>query len=293
MAVVFTEAEAAIQNSDALYGRYCAVTIGDQKYTGNRVTFKVQKTYRKNPNPAEIVVYNLTQTQRNATTQRGTVIRLDAGYVGAASVLYVGEIVGFNHKREGTDWVSTFQCRDGDKAWLTYTSRSYASGTPRLTIVRDLAADMGFAVNSDAATLIDAYGSTRAGIVTHGHAFIEMDEVLKPLGLSWSIQDGQLQVTEAGGSTSEPAVLLNSRTGLILVPQRMEEYHKPNSKKKGRPFQVKAQSLLQAAIRPGRQVKLESDELTGYYTCLNVTHSGDTHGNDWQTEAELQGVYGG
>lgn len=294
MPVTFTDAEAlAMQGADALYNRYCALTIGTQRFTDIRVTFKVEKHLRKTPNPAEIAVYNLASSARMVTINRGTPLVLTAGYVGNAATLYVGEIVAMNHKREGTEWVSTYECRDGDAAWLKYASRSYASGTPRLTVVRDLAADMGYAVNSDAAALIEAYGSTRSGLVTHGHAFAELEKVLRPLGLGWSIQDGQLQVIEAGGATQENAILLNPKTGLIQVPERQEQYHKPGSVNKGKPVQVRAVSLLQPAIRPGRQVRLESDDLTGYYICQTVTHSGDTHGNEWQSEMVLQALHGG
>lgn len=289
----FPDGQAAIAERNALFNRYLSVTVGALRWESIRATFKVRKSYRKNPNPAEVVLYNLSDHARNGVVNRGTQVVVNAGYVGNSGTLYTGQIVGVDHKREGTEWISTLTLRDGDAAWLSYSSRSYATGTPRLTIVSALAADMGYTLNSDAQALISTYGSTRTGIVTHGHSYAEMDDQLRPLGLAWSIQDGQLQIVTAGGGTTESAILLTPRTGLLYVPERMEQYHKPNSKKKGKPFQIKVKSLLQTGIRPGRQVRVESDEFTGDYICLTVEHHGDTHGNDWISECELQEVYGG
>jgi hypothetical protein len=287
MPVVFGETEVPVIRPDpGLYGRVCVLTVGAQRWTDLRVTFKIEKSSSKHTNNAEIVIYNLSPTSRMGIVQRGTPVSLVAGYTDTAAIIYVGELVEPTHTRDGSDWTTKLVCRTGDAAWYRYTSRAYTGSVPRVQVLNDLAASMGYSVPTAGAALVSDHGVLGAGIVTHGHVHEEMDYLLRPLGLEWSIQDGELQIVAMNTGTREPAVLLNATSGLIGTPEPQEAYHFTATR--GKPKGIKAKSLLQPAIRPGRLVKIESESATGVYVVNTATHIGDTHGNDWTTEFEAR-----
>ena len=265
----------------ALYGRVVQLQVGGLLWDQQRIRFKIKKTLRREPNEATITISNLSAESRRIVTDRGTPVVLRAGYASNIATIYSGQVFTFEDERNDTERDLTLTCRDGDSAWLGYVSQSWGAGVPRLTVVTALAAEMGLTLASGSADLIAANGSTRGPYVAHGHAFEELDDFLRPLGLSWSIQDGLLQVIAANASNGQSAVLLTPQTGLIGVPKRMEKYHKPGSKNHGVPTQVEFQSLLQPSLVPGRQVRLESDAITGNYIVQVAEFSGDTHGDDW------------
>ncbi len=291
MPVVFGETQPTVTSADpGLYGRVCVLTVGAQRWTDLRVTFKIEKNSSKHTNNAEITIYNLSPTSRMGIVQRGTPVALVAGYTDTAAIIYVGELVEPTHTRDGSDWTTKLVCRTGDAAWYRYTSRAYTGSVPRVQVLTDLAASMGYSVPTAGAALVSDHGVLGTGIVTHGQVHAEMDYLLRPLGLEWSIQDGELQIVAMNTGTREPAVLLNATSGLIGTPEPQEAYHFTATR--GKPKGIKAKSLLQPSIRPGRLVKIESESATGVYVVNTCTHTGDTHGNDWQTELEARYIGG-
>jgi hypothetical protein len=274
----------------ALFGRVVEFAVGDRLWTGQRVQFEIEKSLHRNPNTSKITITNLSAASRRSVTDRGTPMTLRAGYASNIATIFSGQVVGFDDKRADTDRNLELTGRDGDGAWLATSSHSWGMPVPRLTVVQSLASDLGLTLGTDAAALVNATGNTRGRLVCHGHAYAELTKVLAPLGLSWSIQDGGLQIIEANTALSPSAVLLTPQTGLIGVPERMEKYHKPGSKRKGTPTQIRVVSLLQPSLLPGRQVLVQSDELTGSYIVQKASFKGDTHGDDWTVTCECSEV---
>lgn len=117
----------------------------------------------------------------------------------------------------------------------------------------------------------------------------------------WNILDGQLQGTKAyQARTGEQAIEVNSNTGMIGEPDQTEEG-------------ITVTTLLNSQIRWGSKIHLNQTDITrfqinnpdlnapysgtgliqnnaiavlplnndGIYAVVQVTHSGDTRGNDW------------
>jgi len=124
---------------------------------------------------------------------------------------------------EQLDWVTSISSGDGDRGLSrARTSRTYRAGTSWLTILRDLADDMGIGAGNvlSLATIPEiALKRLGKGIVTSGSAADELSRLLDATGYDWSIQDGDLQVLAYGSTTSTMAVDLNSNTGLIGSPE--------------------------------------------------------------------------
>ncbi len=101
-----------------------------------------------------------------------------------------------------------------------------------------------------------------------------LDKYVTSAGYQWSIQDGQLQVLAPDETLLDMITILSSVTGLVGSPEQSE---------KGI---IKARSLLQPSIIPGRRVTVFSKMITGSYKATKASIFGDTWGTDWYTEFE-------
>lgn len=265
-------------NVGELFGRVWALQVGDRQWSDLRVTFEIQKTLNRHPNPGQITIYNLAKTTRDSL-QRGDRVQLVAGYEGGAEVIYVGEVTQCTSQRDGADWVTTLSCKDGDAAWRANVRASYRSGANLATVTKTLAEGMGLQVSPGSLSALSGL-QVRGSLVQAGAAHRALQTLLEPAGYTWSVQDGVLQILPTGGATTETIVLLNAQTGLVGSPERMAD-------KKTR---VRATSLLQGSIRPGRLVRLQSEQIAGDYRCNELMHKGDSHGAEWYTEMVLQGA---
>lgn len=260
-----------------LFGWVCALTVGDQEFTDLRVSFEIKRTSRSKPNPAEIVVYGLSKTTREAISQRLTPVRLVAGYSGTAGQIFSGQIDSVEHGKDGATIMSTIHASDGRAAWQSYAAaKGWRSGTPWSEVVRELATSMGLAVPPSALAAVT--GSARGTYAVQGYAWREMDLLIATLGLQWSIQDSALQVVQADKSTQESVVLLTPDSGLVGVPR----FTDPKISRVGktrtlrRRSAVEIDSLLMPEFKPGRYLRIQSAVMTGDYRIDSVTHKGDS-----------------
>lgn len=265
-------------SSNLLFQRVATLTVGEREFSDLRLTFSIQRTSRSKPNPAELRIYNLSKSTREAISQRLTPVRLVAGYSGRAGQIFSGQLDSAEHSRDGADIVTTLHASDGRAAWQQYAvAKGWRGGTPWAEIVRELAGSMGLEIGP--ASLATITGSARGTYAVQGYAWRDLDIIIAQLGLQWSIQDGALQVVQADKSTNEDVVLLTPDSGLVGVPR----FTDPKISRVGRNRTRRARSavevdaLLQAEFKPGRYVRIESQTMTGDYRIDSVTHKGDTH----------------
>lgn len=278
-----------------LYGRICklivAAPIADDYRTvsanvyeieGLQVRFEVKKTLKKNPNDATIRITNLSPRSQAEMRERGIKVLLQAGYPDNLETLFVGDGYVGDTKTEGPDTVTTIQAGDGARAYLhARVAESFRAGTPASVVVRRLAEASGLDLGNVGAQAAQVAARQYAnGYVAFGNATRELDKVLRSMGLEWSIQDGKIQVLRPGEGTTVNAVTLSSETGLIGSP----EVGTPE--KKGQRPRVKFKSALQPSIKAGGHVLLDGLTHKGLVLVKQVTHVGDTHGDDFYTEAE-------
>ncbi len=262
-----------------LFEREVIVEIGvkgqpARRFSGHRVKFHVEQTPGSTPNKGKVEIYNLTRDSAALADQPGSQVRLIAGYIGTSEVIYVGDISAKNSKTEleGVDLVTRMECADGiDNYQKKFVEKSYKEGTPFKQILTELAQTLS---SLGAPNILGVpEDSVVSGLTLSGQSYKSMDELTGKLGLSWSIQDGVVQVVKEGGSTKDQAVLLSSSTGLVGIPKR-----KDNG--------IEITSLLQPRIRPGRQIELDSRLIKGRYIAGKVTHQGDNFGSEFYTIIE-------
>jgi len=263
--------------NDVLFNRKCSFLFGfpgqlGRQYTGLRIRFKIVKTSDSKPNKSNVQIFNLTKESRTLAEKKGLVFILNAGYETTEEVIFSGDVARVITELDGPDYVTTFESGDGEKAFQTArVEKSFQEGVDIKDVFTEIITSLGKTIKD-----ISSIKSEKIvnGISLTGLSRTHMDDLTKRYGLEWSIQDGGIQVLEKNKSTKETAIVLNSNSGLVGVPKKKED------------GSVDLVSLLQPQIRPGRTIRIESLFLSGDYVCRKVTHSGDTHGQDWYSQIE-------
>ena len=247
-----------------------------------RLKFQIVRTNKKEPNKAQISVFNLSRESRARVEEKGAVVILEAGHERQSGVIFVGDLIYTLHDYGTVEWETQIEAADGIRAYQhSRVNKSYKGPVSFKQVAKDTAkALLGGGGLQKATESIT--GTAPNGYVAHGPASKELDRLMKAARLEWSIQDGKLQILKPGEGTQEQVIVLSSESGMIGTP----EVGSPG--KKGQPAILKVRSLLNSNFRPGRFVEIRSRDHRGQFLILKTTHTGDTHGNDWYTDLECQ-----
>lgn len=267
-----------------MFGRRAVLQMGTVEVDGLKVSFKITRDSKPEPNAGEISVWNLSRDTRAKFAEQTVPVILQAGYGDNIAQVFQGDIPtdGISTVRDGPDWVTTFRAGDGAQAFRTArVSRSFGKGTKIVDVLKKVAQDLGVGMGNAAAKLAsgDLDGAVTelfGGVVLNGPVPRELDRLLRSFGYEWSIQDGELQVVERDGFTDGDAVVLTPDTGLIGSPEP------------GKDGFTKIRSLLQPHILPRVRLQLETEAHEGLFVVSRVVHSGDTHGDAWYSDCEAR-----
>lgn len=271
--------------AEALFDREVVVTVDDLDLSGFDVAFQVTRTLKKQPNTCELRVYNLSRTLRRELATKvkaGSIfVSLSAGYKGRLSQIFRGDLRDAFSMRESDGWVTTISSGDGERARRTARiRRAFPPGTKVEVVLRALAGELGVGLGNSARALLSpkklVHGSSEfvSGTVVHGNVAEQMSELLRSVGMEWSVQDGELQLLDKGRALDTEAVVLTPETGLLDSP---EPGHKGT---------IRATALLIPGLVPGAPVLIESSEVFGLFRIERADYSGDTAGDDWTVQLE-------
>lgn len=274
----------------SLFDRRVDLVVGETRVTGLRAAFTVTKTLAKTPNSLDLKVWNLSPRTRGALQPKGTKVILVAGYGEEVAQVFAGDSRMVDHDTQKADTVTRIQCGDGEKAYSEVrASESFAPGTPVADVLAHLIRKLG--VNEGNALTRIRQGGFRGGFQQFAHGYVvtgrasdELDRLLKSCGLTWSIQDGALQVLAEAEAGMEEIIRLSSSSGLIGSPVH------GSPPKEGKPPTLKVRSLLRGAFRPGRRVQIDSRHVSGVFKISSVQHTGDTAGGEWYSDLEVHAV---
>ncbi len=276
-----------------LFGRRYTLTVGTTQIKGEpgkglRIAFKVHASLEKDPNTAEIRIFNLSPDNRAKLQGKGVPIILAAGYDTTEATIFSGDSRFITHESEGPTWVTKIQSGDGERIFaFARMSKSYAAGVSPGVVLRDAVAATSLKPGNMEAALAEAprggLASYARGYVAHGRAIDVVEAVSKSIGFSMSVQNGVLQFLRKGAAPGQ-AVLLNKKTGLIGSPAYS------NPEKKGEAPRLLVKALLQPTIVCGSQVSIESQSVKGAFRVQKLDHTGDSRSNEWYTSMEVKGL---
>lgn len=264
-----------------LFKRSFRVVVDTIEIRNLDVRFTVRKTLKPEPNKAEISVWNLNETHRAALEQKKTPpVLIEAGYKGGTSVLFLGDLRSTVSQIDGPDIVTTLSSGDGEKAIRTArVSVSVKKGTTTDQVIKACAKALGVGegnLNAAVSALKNAGLGTlfSEGTVIHGSAARELSGLCKAAGLTWSVQNGKLQILPIAQALDGEAVVIGPSTGMV---------GSPTVDNKGI---LKVRSLLIPDLFPGRKIVLEASRLKGRYRAETTTFVGDSAGPDWFVDIE-------
>lgn len=274
-----------------LFGRQVRITVGTTEITGLRMAFDVKRSLSKEPNTAEVTIYNLNAQHRAALQDKGNQLIVEAGYGKELAVLFRGTIRTATSVHQGPDWITKVHSGDGEVEYRQKrVVESFKPGTPIKTVVKTVCQRIGLSAGAteqaiDAATWRGGRTQFTQGMTLTGPAERVLTSLLDGAGLEWSIQDGQLQILPLGTALNADLVHLDKTSGLVGSPEIGEK------EKKGKKFHVlKVTSLLNAKICPGRKLSLDALLVKGNYRVDKVQHAGDTHDRPFYSIAECRSL---
>lgn len=248
-----------------------------------RIKFDIQKNLIGSPANAKFELFNMSVNSRQGI-KKGYIMLLQAGYQGLVQTLFTGNVVplGLKTERHGPDTITKIECGDGESAIvMTNLDQSYPPGTTLAQVLQDISDEMGVEsnINPDGTGVgivlgipNDTFGR---GITISGPVNRTLDKLLKPRGLRWSVQNGNLTIIPATGYDGKSAIVVSALTGMIGTPSNNDQY-------------MEFTSLLNPNIAPGALVQMisENTALNGFYKVMNAHYEGDTHDNNWHVKTQ-------
>lgn len=260
------------------------------------ISFKFEKSDLTTQNTGDLSVWNLSPEHLAVLEQKDCAVALKAGYGDNLSLIFAGIVSFYTSAQEDADERTDIEVIDNlIQIRDTYVTVSYNGKVNWKTIFDDTANQMGVTVSySYNASFVD---------VSNGYSFVGLaknilDKGCKCCGLSWSIQNGVLQIKKVGDVISKEAYVLSAETGLIGIPSRVAITEESDSKSsntsstKAKKIGWDVTYLMNAAITVDDYVKLESKKVEGYFRVQSVEISGDNVSGDWVCKARLLEVKG-
>lgn len=279
--------------------RRCSVLVGDDGGTGIdlsalKCTFTVLKGTRETTNAADVTIFNPAPLTVRRIADEFTRLVLIAGYEGNFHRIFNGWIRWRRFGRASqTDTFIQLQAGDGDKELnFSVVSHTLAAGYTQEEVKDALVEAMELTLGYSGPHQEE--GAPR-GKVLFGMARDRMRDHARTNRMTYSVQDGELQLVSELAYLPGEVIELSPETGLIGLPRLT--------------FQgVEARVLLNPAIRIDRLVYIDQkriqdialspvlnyggrdltyrppNDASGVYRVIFVRHVGDTRGNDWYTD---------
>lgn len=303
-----------------LFDRVVSLVIGEaggkgKELSGLRIAFNVEKGATQRPNSCTVQVWNTAPSTRTLIETIGNVLILQAGYkedIGLATI-FSGNVTRALTTREGPDWITELEIQDGFLEFRdTKTSLSFGKGATVQQVITKIASEFKLPVRKLPDDI--AKKTYPAGFAFVGRVRDAMDKACENAGLEWSIQNREIQIIKKGGTFKQKAYVLSSDSGMVGSPKKeIKTMTEKAAAKEGITIKQKGvskstekdadgetqevlqvagyqvTSLLQPLIEPGGYVQIKSKSIDGeFFRVEEVTHVGDTHGNDWHTNLILR-----
>ena len=252
------------------------------------VNFSLQKSDLETQNTGRVTLWNLNPSQLAVLNEKDCVVSLKAGYGSKLALIFAGIVSYVSTTIDSADRKTEIEVIDNlVEIRDTYVSVSYNGTVNWKIILDDVAAQMGVAVSySYNAEFVD---------ISNGFSFVGlardiMTKGCKCCNLSWSIQNGVMQVKKPGDVMSREVYVLSPDTGLLGIPARVVITQDEATGKNTLGWDV--EYFLNGAINIDDYVKLESETVTGYFRVYSLEISGDNVSGDWICKARLLEVSG-
>ena len=276
--------------SAVLFGRFARITVGQIQTTWSGATgggldlwFQAKRNLKpKEPNTCNLKLWNLAPASRQAIEsytstsfqaggappglgQNVVPVKIEAGYVGNFSTVFLGNMRSAHTVRDGTDLITELDTGDSDEAMLlARTSSAFGTGANAYTVAMSIIQnDMGIGVGNIATvqSILMASPMFKSGGIVKGRSMVHLSDIATSCGLEVSIQGGATQWLTAGRPLGGQAYNLAS------APQNTGLIGSPTVDTKGI---LHAESLLIPGLVPGNPIQINGEFVTGWFRVLST-----------------------
>lgn len=249
------------------------------------INFSVEKADVASPNTAKISLWNLNPAHKAALEEKDCIVTLNAGYRGNTPMVLTGTVTNVVTEDDGADQKTTIDVLDGRKELRdSYITLGYLQSTDSKLILQDAAGQIGLSITfSQGASFKPLESYSYVGLAKN-----VMDKVCASNNLTWTIQNGIIQVTKPNEPISTVAHLINPQTGLIGSPKKLTQSEKnsgntaeENSQKNKAQTGWEIRYFLNAAIGVNDLIQLQSKSASGIFRVESVKLQGDNMAGDW------------
>jgi hypothetical protein len=290
------------------FNRASVVTVGPVQIqnigtqVGLDVEFEIKTSLKPNdPNTCDLRIWNLSEDTRRSIEQalsstKGTAqapetdikvvpVRIDAGYVGHTSTVFLGEMRTGHSVISGPDIVTELNAGDADQAViLQRINQSLPASTTASQAIETVLGVMGCGLGNlktDAIqSLLTSKPIFQRSALLKGNANDILVDICRSCGVEVSIQGGVAQFLANGRPVAGQAYLLAADTGLI---------GSPTVDTKGL---LTCQSFIFPGIKCGGPIQINADSLAlseqGLYRIVSMTVKGSTFSDDWTIDIEAR-----
>jgi len=255
------------------------------------------------PNTAYIRIFNPAPDTIKNIQQEYKQVSLQAGYVnGNFSQIFSGDIMQVKTgKLENVTRYLDLLCSDGDLfhsySFTNIVIAPNQANSAQIAALEKSANASGVTLDNSAKSALDITGGILPrGKVRFGLSKVLTNDLATRANATWWIEQGVLKAVPLTGYLSSEAVVINSLTGQIGVPEATEQG-------------VTVRTLLNPLIKVGGRIKLNNNEITqtqinqqvgfptiqsiayianldptGLYTAIVVEHQGKSRGNPFYTD---------
>lgn len=272
------------------------VSLGDT--TGDsgmplHISFSAEKGDKESNNTATVKLWNLGPASIAEIKKHNSVLELRAGYGTNLPLIFAGNINKASTEQENANMVTTMDVVDGLVAIRdTYTTISFTGKTTGIKIIESVANSMGisYLVSEDAKVILEQKVFAQ-GYSSVGAAKTVLQKICNTCGLSWSIQNGVLQIVVTGKTITKRAYVLSAETGLLGIPKEITiESSAKDAQTQGGKKGYEVRYFLNGAIGVDDLVELKSEKVKGFFKVCSIAINGDNFDGEWTCTAQVTEV---
>lgn len=261
-----------------------------------RMKFTVKKSIQNYPNQMELSVYNLSRATQTKFEKEYTKIWFFCGYQGSLTdakepkLIFQGNIKNVAFVANGKDVITTIYAGDADEAFSTVSfSQTFQGKSTLESIIRKLAQSFKDVKIGNLQGLENKFLPLR-GFTLDGKTSNILNELAASYQFDWSIDNNIFTTIAKNKTLDKEAIVISSVTGLLDAPVVTESG-------------VNVRSLLNPDYVPRGKVKIDTSASriqiqnatiirvprtrgNGIFPIITVTHTGDTRGEQWESNIE-------
>ena len=275
------------------YGRRYSLDVDGKTFiseTGDKqfkITFNVLLEFGAAVAYADIAIYNLAQDTSQNIIKKNMSLVLRAGYENKIDNIFTGRIINVLRRRDGPHTIIRLICRGGTQTDTNTISESLGKNVTIVSLIKSCVKAMGYPIIINEDDFKGPSPYTR-GFTLNGDPKTNLDQLAASHGFDYMIEnDAVLIVSKKSFRKGEP-LKISQFKGLVGIPEITVE---------GANVKIK----LNPGVKIGGRIDVQSVLATfnfsniyyldipasagkGIYKIYRVVHSGDSHGDNWDTD---------